>query len=303
MRRLTGLPDASRMSAPSRRSDDPVALLEIGDAVGERRERQRIGAEIHFAVAIADRERRALARADQEIVFALEQIDEREGAAQTLERRVNRLGRRFALRELVFDHEGGDLGVRLGRERIALRHEFIAQRLEVLDDAVVDDREPARGVGMGVGLGRLAMRRPAGVADADRARERRGGELGLEVSELALGPPAFKLAVLKRRDARGIIAAVFEALQRIDNRACDRPRPQNAHNAAHPRSLQSSRFEQRAADYPLSITSLSGWMEIFKAVGKSIQVANRGGALLKCPFRPILTRGRAGHREALGSAA
>jgi hypothetical protein len=40
--------------------DDPVAFLEIGDAVGERGERQRIRAEIHCAVAIADRERRAL---------------------------------------------------------------------------------------------------------------------------------------------------------------------------------------------------------------------------------------------------
>jgi hypothetical protein len=96
--------------------DDPVAFLEIGDAVGEWGERERIGAEIHFAVAIADRERRAPARADQEIVLAREQIDEGEGAAQTLECRVNRLGRRLALGEFVFDHEGGDLGIRLGRK-------------------------------------------------------------------------------------------------------------------------------------------------------------------------------------------
>jgi hypothetical protein len=39
------------------------------------------------------------------------------------------------------------------------------------------------------------------VADADRARERRGGELGLEVLKLALGAPALKLPVLKRRNA------------------------------------------------------------------------------------------------------
>ena len=45
--------------------NDPVAFLEIGDAVGERRERQRVGAEIHLALAVADRERRALPRADQ----------------------------------------------------------------------------------------------------------------------------------------------------------------------------------------------------------------------------------------------
>ena len=93
---------------------------------------------------------------------------------------------------------------------------------------------------MGVGLGRLAVRRPAGVADADRAQERRGGELGLEVLELALGAPAFELAVLERRDARRIIAAVFEPLQRVDDRARDRPRPENADNSAHPQGSPSN---------------------------------------------------------------
>jgi hypothetical protein len=43
---------------------------------------------------------------------------------------------------------------------------------------------------MGVGLGRLAMCRTTRVADADRAQERRGGELGLEVLKLAFGAPA-----------------------------------------------------------------------------------------------------------------
>jgi hypothetical protein len=37
---------------------DPVAVLEIGDTVGERRERERVGTQIHLAVAVADRERR-----------------------------------------------------------------------------------------------------------------------------------------------------------------------------------------------------------------------------------------------------
>ena len=98
------------------RHDDPVALLEIGDAVGERRERERVGAQIHLAVAVADRERRALPRADQEVVLALEQIDERERAAQPAERRVNRLLGRLASSELVLDDERGDLGIGLGRE-------------------------------------------------------------------------------------------------------------------------------------------------------------------------------------------
>ena len=140
------------MSAPDAGGDHPVAFLEIGDAVGEGRERERVRAEIGLALAVADRERRALPRPDQEIVLALEQVDEGEGAAHALERRMNGLGRRLAARELVLDHEGGDLGIRLGLERVALGGEFLAQRLEILDDAVVDDGEPGRGVRMGVGL-------------------------------------------------------------------------------------------------------------------------------------------------------
>ena len=78
--------------------DNPVALLEISDAVGERRERQSVRAEIRLALAVADRKRRALPRPDQEIVLALEKVDEGEGAAHPLERRVNGLGRRPAAR-------------------------------------------------------------------------------------------------------------------------------------------------------------------------------------------------------------
>ena len=65
------------------------------------------------------------------------------------------------------------------------------------------------------------------------APKRRGGELRLEVLELALGAPALEPAVLERRDAGRIVAAVFEPLQRIDDRACDRPGPENPDNSAH----------------------------------------------------------------------
>ena len=62
--------------------DDPVAVLQIADRVGERRERDGVGADEHLAVAEADGERRAFAGADQEIVLAGEQERQREGAAQ-----------------------------------------------------------------------------------------------------------------------------------------------------------------------------------------------------------------------------
>ena len=114
---------------------------------------------------------------------------------------MDRLVRRLASRELVLDDERGDLRIRFGGERIALGPELLAQRPEVLDDAVMHDGELRRRVGMGVGLGRLAVRRPARVADADRAGERAACELGLEILELALGAPTFEFAVLEGRNA------------------------------------------------------------------------------------------------------
>ena len=61
------------------------------------------------------------------------------------------------------------LGVRVGSEDVAALAQAVAQLLEVLDDAVVDDRDLARavGVGMGVEVIRPAVRRPARVGEAD----------------------------------------------------------------------------------------------------------------------------------------
>ncbi len=58
----------------------PIAFLEIDDAARQRRQRQRVAADIHLAIAIADGERRAAARADQKIVVASEQHHQRESA-------------------------------------------------------------------------------------------------------------------------------------------------------------------------------------------------------------------------------
>ena len=222
-----------RECRPPGGSAPPRRLPRIGDAVGERRERKRVRAQIHFPVAIADRQRRALARADQEILLAFEQIDERERAAQPPEPSMNGVLRRFALSEFVLDDERRNFGIGLGRKRISFRREFLAQRPEILDDAVVNDRKPRRSVRMGVGFGRLAMRRPTGVADADRAAQRRRGKFRLQVLEFALGAPPLQPAVLERRHAGKIVAAVFEPLQRIDNRARDGPGPEDSDNATH----------------------------------------------------------------------
>ena len=139
----------------------------------------------------------------------------------------------LALREFVLDREGSRLGIRVSDEHVALCGELISQRLEILDDAIVDDSEPARGVGMGVVLARPAMCRPAGMPDADRALQWLGGEPSLKILELALSAPPRELAVFESCDASRIVPAVFEALECADDRTHNRPCPQDPHYAAH----------------------------------------------------------------------
>ena len=100
--------------------DGAIAVFQIAHRVGERRERDRVRAEIHRIVAEADGERRALAGADQQILFAGEQERQRKGAAQPRQRRFDRLDRRAALRDLVADQVRDHFGVGFGRELDAL---------------------------------------------------------------------------------------------------------------------------------------------------------------------------------------
>ena len=213
--------------------DGAIAVFQIAHRVGERRERDRVRAEIHRIVAEADGERRALAGADQQIVFAGKQERQREGAAQPRQRRFDRLDRRAALGDLVADQVGDDFGVGFGRERDALGFELAPQFAEILDDAVMHDGEPVGGVRMRVGLVGPAMGRPAGVADADRPGERLAREFLFQILQLAFGAAPRQHAVLERGDAGGIIAAVFEALERIDQERRDRFAADDFDNAAH----------------------------------------------------------------------
>ncbi len=221
------------MAAPPRREHDEVAVLEIADLARERRERDGIRAEIHLAVAIADGERRALARSDQQVFLAREQEREREGALEPRQRHRDRGDRAGAFRHLVGDEMSDDLGVGLGQELGAAALQLGAQLGEILDDAVVDDGDAVGRVRMGVDLVRTAVGRPAGVADADGARERLLGKPDLEVAELTLGAAAGKAAGLERRYARRIVAAVFQALQSIDHARRDRRLTEDSDDSAH----------------------------------------------------------------------
>ena len=92
-----------------------------------------------------------------------------------------------------------------------------------------------RSVAMGWALrsDRLAVGRPARVADADRARQRLGAEPRLEIDQLALGAAALDVAVDQGGDARRVVAAIFQPLQRLDECAHNRLPSENAHDPTH----------------------------------------------------------------------
>ena len=124
---------------------------------------------------------------------------------------------------------------------IGLRQEFCtggfkltAQFAEVLDDAVVDDRDALSGVRVRVVLIRLAVGRPAGVADADLAIERMRTQARFEIAKFTLGALARDVSAFERGNARGIVAAIFKTLERVDHLAGDRLAPDNAYNPTHP---------------------------------------------------------------------
>ena len=169
---------------------DPVALLEVGQRVGEGRQRQRVRAEIHragrLALPVADGERRALARADQQVGLPVEQEGQREGALEP--RQADR---------------DGLAGVRprssASVTRCATTSVSVSRREDMALAASSSSRSSRKfsmmplwttatlacRVRMGVVLGRAPVRRPARVADADRAAQRLVPQHRLEIAQLA----------------------------------------------------------------------------------------------------------------------
>ena len=94
------------------------------------------------------------------------------GAAQALRCRRHCLQQgAFIAFQLLVNQMRDDFSIGPGREAVAGVGQFPPQFLVILDDAVVDQRNPAvRAMGMSVRPGDSAMGRPAGMSDAELAR-------------------------------------------------------------------------------------------------------------------------------------
>ena len=125
------------------------------------------------------------------------------------------LGRGAAL-DLASNQVTDNFRIRLALERPAIGDELVTQRLEILDDAVVDQRNRPDDVRMGVPDRGRAMGRPPGMRDPGDAVERIVGQFTRQIVELAFGAAPLELAIVDGADPRRVIAAVFEALEPVE---------------------------------------------------------------------------------------
>src|SRR5262245_39255695 len=148
-----------------------------------------------------------------------------------------------------------DLGVGVGRELVAEAAQPGAHLLVVLDDAVVHHRDPARDVRVGVPFRGHAVRRPAGVADADRAVQA-PGEL-FQLGNPAAGANTLHGAV-DDGDAGRVVAAILEAAQALDQDRHDVSGGYGSDDSAHTGSFPGLRLiSATAAKAPLASASRS----------------------------------------------
>jgi hypothetical protein len=134
---------------------------------------------------------------------------------------------------------GNHFGVRIRAEHHPCGLQLLAQAAVVLDDAVLNHRQSAAAIEMGVGVALLwlAMGGPAGVADAAQTRGPLGLIAGGEVHQFAFSLQTMQaaLALLHSHcgDPGRVVTAVFELAQAIQQLGCRLARTNQGNDAAH----------------------------------------------------------------------
>ena len=210
-----------------------IAVLQIHDAPRHRQERGDIrGGEI-LAVADAKEKRRSAACDDHSIRVARRDDGKGERAVE-LGDRAHRGGEERRRRLAVLGHEmRHDFGVGVRGKRIAGALQPLADRLVVLDDAVVHERDVAGEVRVRIALGRRAVRRPARVGNTGLTADVIAGGLGGKLGDAAGRADAFYRGAVDYGDARRVVAAVLETPQAVDQDRHDVPARGGADDAAH----------------------------------------------------------------------
>ena len=197
-----------------------------------------------IAVADADHQRAAGSGADHTARLLRRDHSDGVGAVELGDRRPHRAQQIAATSRVPVrvDEMRDHLGVGLRGEDVARGLEALAQRLVILDDAVVHDGDLAVGdMRMRVGRRRRAMRRPPRVRDPGVRRERPCIGLRREIGDAQGADEPLEVGrggiVADDREAGRVVAAVLEPSNAVDQDGDDVPCGRRTDNAAHGVSL------------------------------------------------------------------
>ena len=214
-----------------------LLLAQIDHLVGVFDDRGGVGADEILVLPHADQQRAALAGGDELVRLALVQDDQRVGADHMVERQGDRIVEGHAAGvHHVLDQLDDDLRIRLALKMIPLPGQLGLEGQVVLDDAVVDQRQfMVLGVmGMRIDVAGLAVRRPAGVGDADAAGSVLVRRHLLQVADLALGLVDRQgAAVPDQRHAGAVITPVLQPGKSLDQDRIGLPAPDISYDTAH----------------------------------------------------------------------
>ena len=210
-----------------------VAVLEVDDATRDLQERRDVGRGEVFALAEPEEKGRTTPGDDDCLGVARRDHGDGKCALQLRNGLHGRGKERIARLAMLGDEVRDHLRIGVGTEFVAGFLQALADRLVVLDDAVVHEGDVARHMRMRIALGRRAVRRPPGVRDAGRAADVLRLGLRGELGHAARGADPFNGPVVDDRDARGVVAAVLEAPQPLDEDRNDVAPRGGADDAAH----------------------------------------------------------------------
>ena len=213
-----------------------VVVLEDDDVARVRQDRRNVRSDEHLTASQAHHHAAgALLGGDEAVGGRAAHHADRVRARDLVQRGAHGRFEPARLFQMVLDQMREHLGVGLRAERVAGRPQPLLDLEIVLEDPVVYDDEAAAAVGvrMRVLFRRTPVRGPARVADTDRAGDRLVTQSRLQRLDPAHRAPHLQPAAIEHGHARGVVAAVLQPLQPIDDDADRALVPDVADDSAH----------------------------------------------------------------------
>ena len=214
-------------------NDNPIALFQISDLLGQRSKRQRIGADVGFSVAVAHDQRRTAPRTDKHIGMIAKRDCQRKRAAQAGKHIGDSFTRSFSVFDPARDQVGNHFAVGVAFQLATVSCQFGLEFLEILDDPIVHQGDLIGGMRMRIFGCRCAVRCPARMCDPDIAGRIIAFQHGYQIGELAFCPAAHERAIVDRANPGTVITAIFHALETIDQPVCHWLIADDPDNSAH----------------------------------------------------------------------